>query len=64
MLINYLLFYYRLLPILLNGMKYSLAELYLLRRDFEEGSIIFDMSVLVECNEENEDKCDEWNLRK
>ena len=45
-------------------MKYSLSELYLLRKDFEKESIIFDMSVLVERNEENEDECDEWNLRK
>ena len=45
-------------------MKYSLAELYLLQKDIEEGSIIFDMSVLVEHNDENEDEDDKWNLRK
>ena len=45
-------------------MKYSLAELYLLQKDIEEEGIIFDMSVLVEHNEENEDEDDEWNLRK
>ena len=45
-------------------MTYSLAELYLLRKDIEEEGIIFDMSVLVEHNEENEDEDDKWNLRK
>ena len=58
-----MLLYYRLLPILFNGMKYSLAELYLLRKDIEEEGIIFNMSLLVEHNKRNEDEDDKWNLR-
>ena len=45
-------------------MRYSLAELYLLQKDIEEEGIIFNMSVLVEHNEENEYEGGKWTLRK
>ena len=53
-----------MLPILFNGMKYSLAELYLLRKDIKEEGIIFNMSLLVKHNKKNEYEDDKWNLRR